>query len=67
MNVEELVQEGVVDYCPRRKTNLGRSPEFHASGVSDDVNERFRPWVFPEDPPDHNIIRYMFCLAVFNV
>ena len=64
MDEEDLIREGVVEYCPRRRTLVGHPPEFQASGVSDDESKKFGPWIFPTVPPNDEITRLLFCLAI---
>ena len=61
------VEEGIDQYCPKRKTNMGRPPEFWANGIERDERERFGPWVFPSTPPDEISVRMMFCIAIENM
>ena len=64
---QDLVEEGIQEYCPQRRTNRGHPPEFWANGVKRDDHERFGPWVFSSTPPDEITVRRMFCIAIENM
>ena len=49
-SVEELEAAGVGEICPRRRYSK-RPPEIQSSGIKNDVNERFAPWLRPTRLP----------------
>ena len=64
MTEEELQEEQIRESCPRRRSNRGEGPKFTASGSKLKMEERFQPWIFPEERPNPDMIRKMFCIAV---
>ena len=64
LSEEELQEEQIREACPRRRSNRGEGPKFTASGSKLKVVERFQPWIFPEEIPNPDMIRKMFCIAV---
>ena len=63
MDQETLEREGIADFCPKRRYDR-RPPIFECSGSNLDKGVRYEPWIFPEDVPDEEMVRRMFCIAV---
>ena len=61
---DEILEEGIREFCPKRRSNRGEGPKFTASGSKIKKNERFLPWIFTEEAPTQQITRKMFCIAV---
>ena len=47
-NDAELSELGIREYCPTRRTNRGRRPNMTGCGTTENEEERYRPWVFPD-------------------
>lgn len=62
MSQEELEQEGLDEWCPRRRNNM--NPMFVSSGSALDRDVRYGPWVFPDMAPESDVRRRMFGIAV---
>ena len=58
-DIDEMKQ-----YLPSRKSKIGRPPIFVCSGSDKDESVRYKPWVFPEDTVDGQVVRRLFCNAV---
>ena len=63
MDQEMLETEGLAGFCPKRRFDR-RAPIFECSGSNLDKNVRYEPWVFPDEAPDEEVVRRMFCIAV---
>ena len=52
---DELLQNNLSDFCPRRENVSGRKPKLEASGIDNDAEVRWRNWIPPERVPldDH--------------
>ena len=61
---DEILEEGIREYCPKRRSNRGEGPKFTASGSKIKKNERFLPWIFTEEAPTQEVTRKMFCVAI---
>ena len=45
---EEIDEIGLNEFCPKRKHTRGPRPEITGSGIKDNDEERYKPWVFPD-------------------
>ena len=61
---QEMQEERIREYCPRRRSNRGEGPKFTASGSKLKKVDRYQPWIFPEERPNADMERRMFCIAV---
>ena len=55
--------QGLSRFLPKRITNR-RPPLFEASGSAVDPSVRYGPWEFPEEVPQDDELRSLFCIAV---
>ena len=63
MSEEELKEEGILHFCPKRKHN-GKPPEFTSSGSDQRIIKRHGPWRFLTKAPDSKETKYMLCIAI---
>ena len=59
----ELRDVGLLQFCPRRKTNRGRPPTITGCALDEDKTKRFKPWLPPSEEPD-DAVRRMFTEAM---
>ena len=45
---EQLRDLGLLEYCPRRRSNRGPRPCMTGCGTAEQPEDRYRPWVFPD-------------------
>ena len=45
---EQLRDLGLLDYCPRRRSNRGPRPGMTGCGTAEQLEDRYRPWLFPD-------------------
>ena len=64
MDEEDLIREGIVEYCPRRRTLVGHPPEFQASGVSDDESKSLDLGFSQQSPLMMKLLGYCFVLRL---
>ena len=55
---------GIESFCPKRRHTSGRTPTITASGVSENIEERYKPWIFPESNPNNTQHRIMLVEAI---
>ena len=60
----ELRDIGLLEFCPRRKTNRGRPPTITGYALDESKTKRFRPWLPPSEEPGEDTIRKMFTEAM---
>ena len=60
----ELRDVGLLQFCPRRKTNRGRPPTITGCALDEDKTKRFKPWLPPSEEPDDDAVRRMFTEAI---
>ena len=58
-----LSAEGLLHMCPRRRYDR-RPPVFECSGSDPNKDKRYDPWIFPEEVPSEEEVRWMFCVAI---
>lgn len=63
MSLEELENEGLEEWCPKRRHDR-KAPMFECSGSALDRDVRYEPWIFPDAAPDNDIVRRMFGIAI---
>ena len=56
---QEMQEERISEYCPRRRSNRGEGPKFTASGSKLKKVDRLQPWKFPEERPNADMERRM--------
>jgi hypothetical protein len=60
----EIREKGLDLLLPTRKTTRGRPPIFTGAGSEKDTRKRHAAWIFPEQTPEGNQRRRMFCYAI---
>ncbi|KAL9965835.1 hypothetical protein ACROYT_G029689 [Oculina patagonica] len=60
----ELRDMGLLQFCPRRKTNRGRPPTITGCALDENKTKRYKPWLPPAEKPDEVTIRKMFTEAM---
>ena len=60
----ELRDVGLLQFCPRRRTNRGRPPTITGCALDENRTKRFKPWLPPAEEPDEVTVRKMFTEAM---
>ena len=61
---DELIEEGIARYCPKRKSNRGRAPSITGSILEEKKEKRFMSWKPASDQPDEVATRRMLTEAM---
>ncbi|KAL9970203.1 hypothetical protein ACROYT_G022537 [Oculina patagonica] len=60
----DLRDMGLLQFCPRRKTNRGGPPTITGCALDENKTKRYKPWLPPAEEPDEVTIRKMFTEAM---
>ena len=58
---EEIKENKMEDYCPKRQSKKGRPPKFTASGSDTDIDKRLGSWLYDNITPSETEKKRMFC------
>ena len=66
---DELIENDLDEFCPRRENVSGRKPKLQASGTDNDEEVRWRNWLPPERQPpnDETRKRMIVCALVTSM
>ena len=64
MSPEELEEENNAQYCHKRKTKRGAPPKLSGSGIDNNIENRYKAWIEPEEQPDESTEKKMISIAL---
>ena len=64
MSPKELEEANIAQYCHTRKNKVGAPPKLSGSGIDNNIDNRYKSWIEPEEEPDENTEKKMISIAL---